>query len=474
MLKAMGEGGMQWLLRVCQRAWRTGLTPNDWQLGVVVPLYKKGDQKDCNNYRAITLLSLTGKTYAKIIERRCRPIVEAQIQDEQSGFRAGRSTTDQLFTLHQLLEKSWAFGKEVYLCFVDLEKAYDRVPRGKLWECLQEYGIDGQLLRAIKSLYSDCKSCVRIAGKLSEQFNVSCGLRQGCVLSPLLFIVYMDRVMRKTNLDGGIMLGRERISHLLFADDLVLFAANEASLQQMLNCFVRECENASMKLSTSKTEAMVVSRAPSQCTLHVSGVPLQQVEKFKYLGFTFTSDGKFDTEINSRIGKAGVVLRELYRTIVTKKELSREAKLAVFRSMYIPTLTYGHENWVMTERMRSRVQAAEMRFLRRVAGVKRIDKVRNSAIRETLNVEPLLLKIEKSQLRWFGHVLRMPTDRLARRVYSSLPTGKRPVGRPRNTWIKGVKDLCGRAQVDFSQVQTSAENRVSWRARIAGLQSRPS
>ena len=124
----------------------------------------------------------------------------------------------------------------------------------------------------------------------------------------------------------------------------------------MLSGFESEFQDASMRISTSKTEAMAVSRAPSQCTLHVSGVPLKQVEKFKYLGFTFTSDGKSGTEIDNRIGKASAVMRELYRTIVAKKELSKEAKLSVFKSIYVPTLTYGHEIWVMTERMRSRVR----------------------------------------------------------------------------------------------------------------------
>ena len=97
---------------------------------------------------------------------------------------------------------------------------------------------------------------------------------------------------------------------------------------------------------------MVVARREALCRLTVNGVALKQVEKFKYLGSTFARDGKWDTEINIRIGKAGAVMRELYRTIVTKRELSRRAKLAVFKEIYLPTLTYGHESWVMTERMR--------------------------------------------------------------------------------------------------------------------------
>ena len=110
------------------------------------------------------------------------------------------------------------------------------------------------------------------------------------------------------------------------------------------------------------------------------------MEKFKYLGVAFTSDGKQENELEKRIGKASAVLRELQRSVVMKRELSQS-------SVYIPILTYGHECWVMTEKVRSRVQAAEMGFLRKVEGVTLLDKVRSSKIKESLNVEPLLLRV---------------------------------------------------------------------------------
>ena len=131
------------------------------------------------------------------------------------------------------------------------------------------------------------------------------------------------------------------------------------------------------------------------------------MKEFKYLGVLFASEGTMEREIGRRIGAAGAVLRSLYRTVVTKRELSRKAKLSIYRSIFVPILTYGHEGWVMAERTRSRVQAAEMSFLRRVAGVSLRDRVRSSAIREELGLEPLLLYLERSQLRWFGHLVRI-------------------------------------------------------------------
>ena len=124
------------MTRVCQVAWSSGKVSNDWQMGVIIPVHKKGSQRECSNYRGISLLSIPGKVYARCLERRCREVVENQLEDEQCGFRPGRSITDQIFTLRQIFEKSWEYAKDVYACFVDLEKAYDRVPRDKLWKVM--------------------------------------------------------------------------------------------------------------------------------------------------------------------------------------------------------------------------------------------------------------------------------------------------------------------------------------------------
>ena len=131
----------------------------------------------------------------------------------------------------------------------------------------------------------------------------------------------------------------------------------------------------------------------------------------------------------------------LHRMVVTKRQLSWKAKLSIYWSVFVPTLTYGHVQWVMTERMRLCVQVAKMGFLHRVAGVSLRDRVRSSAIREGLGVEPLLLCVERSQLRWFGHLMRMPPGRLPREVFLARPTGRRPRGRPRTRWRDYISSL---------------------------------
>ncbi|KAI3369560.1 hypothetical protein L3Q82_007769 [Scortum barcoo] len=233
-------------------------------------------------------------------------------------------TLDQLYTLRRVLEGLWEFAQPVHMCFVDLEKAFDRVPRGILWGVLREYGVRGPLLRAVRSLYDRSRSLVRIAGSKSDLFPVHVGLRQGCPLSPVLFIIFMDRISRRSQGPEGVRFGNHRISSLLFADDVVLLASSSQDLQHVLERFAAECEAAGMRISTSGKGWRALSGW--------SGEVLPQVEEFKYLGVLFTSEGKMEREIDRRIGlqcsvRSYAVGKNVHRDRrEVKKELSRKAK----------------------------------------------------------------------------------------------------------------------------------------------------
>ncbi|TWW57306.1 hypothetical protein D4764_07G0000250 [Takifugu flavidus] len=357
--------------------------------GVVVPIFKSGDQRVCYNYRGITLLSLPGKVYARVLEKRIRLIVEPLIEEEHCGFRPGRGTTDHLFTLGGVLEGSWEFAQPIHMCFVDLEKAYDRVPRSIPWGVLREYGVEGPLIRAVQSLYQRSRSLVRIAGY-----------------------------------------------------DVVLLAPSNRDLQQMLGRFATECEAAGMWISTSKSESMVLNRKKVECLLRFKEEILPQVEEFKYLGVLFTSEGRMEREIDRQIGAASTVMRTLHWSVVVKRELSRKAKVSIYRSIFVPTLTYGHELWVMAERTRSRVQATEMSFLRRVARLSLRDRVRSLDIREGLGVEPLLLHTRG--VSWGGQPRTRCRDYISRLAWQWLgvpPEELMEVARERAVWASLLKLL---------------------------------
>ena len=268
--------------------------------------------------------------------------MESKLEDGQCDFRPDRSNTDQIFSLKQIFEKSWEYGKDFFACFVDLEKAYDRVSWDKLWKVLQEFGVDGQLLRANESFYCRPEVCVRVNGKQSKPFHVGVGLRQGYVLSPFLFIVYMNWIKKYSQADKYASIGNWKISRLLFADNLVLLCSTESGLQRALNSFADACNSCNTperKTNTAKTEILHLSRNLDQCVLQVNGTTLKQVEKFKYLGVAFASDRRQDEELDTRTGKASAVMRALHYSVVTIRELSKKAKFSIFKAVFVSILT---------------------------------------------------------------------------------------------------------------------------------------
>ncbi len=178
--------------------------------------------------------------------------------------------------------------------------------------------------------------------------------------------------------------------------------------------------------------------------------------------------------LEREISAASAVMRSMYRSVVVKKELSCKAKLSIYRSIYVPTLTYGHELWVITKRTRSRIQAAEMSFLRRVAERSLRDRVRSSVTRKELREEPLLLDIEKSQLRWLGHLFRMPPESLPGEVFRARPTGRRPREDPGHAGGIMSPEWPGNASVSppEKQEEVSREREV-WASLLRLLPPRP-
>ena len=177
----------------------------------------------------------------------------------------------------------------------------------------------------------------------------------------------MNKIDRDSCSSSGVTFGECNVRCLLFADDFALLSSKKViSNMHLRSRFPDACLDVGMKISTAKTEIMCMSRHHVQCSFQRNGVTLQQKEKFKYLGITFLNDGRQDNELDTRIGRASAVMHQLCRSVVLKRELCTSAKLSVFRPVFVPIPTYGHECWVMTERVGSRIQADEMDFLQKV------------------------------------------------------------------------------------------------------------
>ena len=343
-----------------------------------------------------------------------------------------------IFALRTIIEKSWEYNKTLHIAFIDLEKAFDSVPRYKLWKCLDEgFEVNGRLGAAIQSTYKPCISNVRTGYENKRWFNVKTGVKQGSVLSPLLFIAYIDSVIKKfkekINFSGDIM---------IFADDVALWTYNKNELERAL-IILNECLcEAGLKMNINKTEILTVSKnANEQPKVEVNGTIIKNTDKFKYLGCIFTGEGNSNkVEITERLTKYNRCAGALY-PIMSDNYVPVKAKTAIFEELLTPIMTYGSESWTLTSRDKSRVQASEMTTLRTIARKTRRDKIRNTTIRNQLGVAPVMNKIEKGQLRWLGHLERMENTRIAKKRWIWKPDGRRSRGRPRKRWLDGVEEI---------------------------------
>ena len=198
---ALGNKGVEFLMNFFNRLLQGEKMPDEWRRSVLAPLYKgKGDIKECRNYRGIKLRSHSMKLWKKVIEARIRK--EVMNGEQQFGFMPGRSTTNAIFCLSMLLEK-WTEGqKAVHCAFIDLEKAYNKVPREELWECLRLAETSECYITIIKDMYDRAITTVRSAVGLTEEFKVGVGLYQGSALSLFLFAIIMDKLTEDIRKDA--------------------------------------------------------------------------------------------------------------------------------------------------------------------------------------------------------------------------------------------------------------------------------
>ena len=479
-LKAGGASIVEWLVRLLNVCFVTSVVPLDWMSACIVPLYKgKGDRHECANYRGISLLSVVGKVYGKILIKRVRDGTDAVICDVQGGFRRGRGCVDQVFVVRQICEKYLMKGKEVFWAFMDLEKAYDRVDREGMWDILKVYGVGGRLFRAIKSFYNNSRACVRVGEGVSDWFPVNVGLRQGCVMSPWLFNIYMDGVVREVNarvIGKGVVLVTERgeelrLKQLLFADDTALVAATENGLVRLVEEFGKVCKRRKLKVNVGKSKVMRCARvAGARLNVKLNGEELEQVEYFKYLGSTISREGGEEAEIKARVTEAGKVLGGMNRLFVNKA-LKMNIKRMLYEGIVVPTALYGAETWSMREADRKRLNSMEMRCLRRMCKVSRVDQyrngIRNTEIRRRTGVtRDLAGRADQSMLRWFGHVERMEGDKLVKKVVRSRVGGVNLRGRPRIGWLESVKKAAEKRGRTLGECRELALDRRRWRGVV--------
>lgn len=452
------------LVKLFNTCFGRGEVPSDFKKAVIVPVYKgKGSKSECQNYRGISLLSVVGKLYGRLLINRVIDITKDQLWDVQSGFMPGRSCADQIFSLQQIVEKALAVNKKVYCAFVDFEKAYDSIDRDILWQILLDYGVPLELVTAIRSFYVGSEACVRTNGVFSILFRIYLGVRQGCPMSAWLFNIFIDKCNKDAFRDkAGFKIGREVIRTLVYADDEFISAESPEDLQCLLDSLHGVSANMGLKVNVKKTKICVFSRSGimNESTFYLGGEAIEEVSEFVYLGRLFENNGSVTKEIDRRVGAGRRVIGGV-NAIVRSQRVTKQAKIAIYKGVVVPTVLYGCESWALPDRLRSKVNAVGMDYLRSVCGIRRVDCIRNERVLEECGVEDAITKIlDKSSLRWFGHITRMPENRITKEIYVGAVEGSRPIGRPAKTWEDSIREIFERYKVPSRRNRRTCVNRV--------------
>ena len=289
---ALEDLGITEITKLMNIIYDTGEIPVDMKKSISITLPKKPGTTDCEQHRTISLMSHLTKILLRIIMKRVRNKLSPEIAKSQFGFVSDSGTRNAIFTLQTLMERSVEAQKDLYLCFIDYSKAFDRVRHEDLFKILTKLTIDGKDLRILQNLYWEQEAAIRIDGEYSEFKPICRGVRQGCVMSPDLFNIYSEMILRNINDHKGVKVNGHNITNLRYADDTVLIAGSENELQAALDIVTEESGKMGLELNAKKTECMVISKKGQipTCNIRCKGENIKQSNQFKYLGFLITSD----------------------------------------------------------------------------------------------------------------------------------------------------------------------------------------
>lgn len=419
-----------------------GIVPSDWGKCVINPIPKSStsDRRDPLSYRGISLAPAMYKLYCSVLNRRLSSWSEqhGKLTDDQNGFRKGRSTTDHILSLTNIIDTRKRLRKPTFCAFIDFRKAYDTINRNILWKRLSNIGISGKMFSAIKSLYLSVRSCVRVNSYKTDWFDVQCGLRQGCVLSPLLFNLFInDLAVYLKSLDLGISLGDEKISVMLYADDIVLLAESSDELQLLLNALYEWCGRNDMSVNTAKSNVIhfrpnSVSR--TDVVFSFGNDAVNVIDRYTYLGVVLSEHLDYNIMAKCVAQSASRALGLLIAKCKNIGGVPYNVFTKLYDSVVWPVISYSAPIWGF--RSYSCIDAVHNRAMRFFLGVGKYTP--NDAIAGEMGWKPAFVLQWKSICLYWSKLSAMNNDRLNKRVALWALSKS---GRACKNWMYSVADF---------------------------------
>jgi hypothetical protein len=487
MLKRGGEGMVAGLRRLLQTVWEQEAVPVEWKRGQVVPIFKGGTESALGDYRGITLLSVVGKVLEGVVLARVEKWLAKTggLSDEQGGFRAGRGTADLIWLVSEVVQRRREQKQRSFVCFVDVQKAYDTVWQAGLWKRLWDVGVRGKAWRLLQEWYRGCTSSVLVDGEETRAFDLQQGVKQGAVLSPVLYAVFIDGVveeLRRRRLgveEAGVWVGI-----VLYADDMALLARSREELEAMMAVVVEYSRRWRFGLNAGKTKVLVVGEKKKERQARagkdwmLGSAKVEEVEVFKYLGVELRRDGKW-TDVAKRLGeKAGAVASILLGMGGVCEKMGMGLRRRLWLALGAAVMRYGTEVWYPSKGELARLELVQRQAGRRVlgCGIRLSDEV----VRGELGWWTVRGQQAEAKLRFLGRLLAMPKSRVVRRLLmvraadleSGLGCGKGWCARTAKlVAYYGLTEACGTVELAVwnKLVRTAVwdKEEEEWRAAMA-------
>jgi len=346
---------------------------------------------------------------------------------------------------------------------VDYQKAFDRINHDKLLHIMEKAGIPDLERNLIKSLYWNQYAVIKTADGKSRRICIRRGVRQGCIISPILFNLYTEYMMKEFQDEvKGIKIGGQNFTNFRYADDAVFVSDEEAELQNIVTKVDEVCKDYGMEMNVKKTKTMAFSKTGNvHCKIVVNGTTLEQVSQYKYLGSWITEDGRCEMDTKTRIAMAKDAFwkhKELLRGNINLQVKKRMLHCYVF-----PVLKYSCESWTMNKDLSRRINAFEQWCYRRLLKIKWTDKVPNTEVLRRIKEDEMCLyrSIQKQKMAFAGHVLRGSSGESALQILEGQLEASTAKGRPRRMWLDDIREW---TKLDtYEKIKRLAQDRRKWR-----------
>jgi len=443
-LKNLPLGGKVFLLAVYNDIWKTEKLPPDWSTSSTVMIHKKGPKEQPDNYRPISLLSCPLKIMTQMMHNRLYHWAEYSgiLPESQAGFRKSRSCHENIFTLKAAIDVRLRKKKrKLFAFFIDFSRAFPSINHQKLWDKLFSLGVSAKFIRWLRNLYQTSNMKIRLQGNnLSSPIDITEGVLQGEVLSPLLFNIYISEVetiLKEAEGIGVNISSTEQIHMLAYADDMVVLSESAHGLKMKIEALENYFETLSLKVNISKTKILVFrrgGRVSKKFHFFYKGQEIELVRKYTYLGVLFSSSGKFRDAAQSFQTNGKKAIGALWNTLTKGKINAWESFLNLYESCIKPTALYCADVWGPS--YLHEIERVQVTYFKKLLALNR--RTPDAIVRMECGIYHMQLSVIKKMLETWRRYSQLPGERYAKK-YLVRMTHLCNENQLENSWVNYLK-----------------------------------